>query len=95
MTERESVLPLLYSESGSTLVHRRLEVDGTYIADGTTGSKNQQKCECMVVLIFIVEIRDTHRFPRENLECLLEMKIKEPSETSVSQYELECAICYT
>ena len=89
------MLLILYSESGSTLVHRRLEIDGSYIPNGGTEPKNQQECKCMVHLCILVKTRDTHRFPRENLENILETNFKEPSETSVSQYEIECAICYT
>ena len=39
--------------------------------------------------------RDTNRFPRENLERVLEFSFPSPSEASMSQYEIECAICYT
>lgn len=33
--------------------------------------------------------------PRINIETLLQISLPEPSETSISQYEIECAICYS
>ena len=40
-------------------------------------------------------IRDTQRLPRENIETLLEIQLQNNNELSASQYEMECAICYT
>ena len=39
--------------------------------------------------------RDHQRLPRENIEMLLEMTFSKPDETTTSQYQTECAICYT
>ena len=39
--------------------------------------------------------RDGSRYPRENLERVLDFSFPSPSEASSSQYEVECAICYT
>lgn len=38
---------------------------------------------------------DSTRLPRENMECILECSFPTPSEASSSQYEIECAICYS
>ena len=43
----------------------------------------------------VVMIRDMGVFPRSNMEHLLQLTFPQPSQADVSQYEIECAICYS
>ena len=55
---------------------------------------NKNLAQWYSLFVFLTQ-RDSTRLPRENMECILECSFPTPSEASSSQYEIECAICYS